>query len=51
MDSHVKEEGSSEERIDFITSINADYIYDNTTVEQIVEDRAVVQAVKDMLGN
>ncbi|MGA3677832.1 sigma-70 family RNA polymerase sigma factor [Lysinibacillus agricola] len=49
LNSYIKAEGSSEELIDFIASVDADYMNDDITVEHIVESKAVAQVVEGVL--
>lgn len=50
LNSFVKAEGSTEEVIDFIASIDADYMNEVTSIEDIVVSKAVATVVEDVLG-
>lgn len=49
LNAHVKVEGSTEELIDFIASIDADYMNENNSIEDMVLNNAVSTIVENVL--
>lgn len=49
LNSYVKAEGGTEEVIDFIASVDADYMMEGNLIEETVESRAIAAIVEEVL--